>query len=64
MSKYIIDILNELSKKITIINKKIELDVVDPLNQFMANQTSNHTTSLIKSEELLYSVQSNNEMLR
>lgn len=64
MSKYIIDILNELSKKITIINKKIELDVVDPLNQFMANQKSNHTTSLIKSEELIYSVQSNNEMLR
>lgn len=28
LSKYIIDILNELSKKITAINKKIEIDVV------------------------------------
>lgn len=49
MSKYIIDILNELSKKITIINKKIELDVIDPLNQFSHNQKLNHTQSLIKS---------------
>jgi hypothetical protein len=64
MSKYIIDILNELSKKINIINKKIELDVIDPLNQFSNNQKLNHVQSLNKSEELLYSVQGNNEMLR
>ena len=49
MSKYIIDILNELSKKITIINKKIELDVIDPLNQFSHNQKLNHVQSLSKS---------------
>ncbi len=64
MSKYIIDILNELSKKIHSINKKIELDVVDPLNQFAQNQKNNHHQTLLKSEELLYRVQTNNDMLK
>lgn len=64
LSKYIIDILNELSKKIHSINKKIELDVVDPLNQFAQNQKNNHHQTLLKSEELLYRVQTNNDMLK
>jgi hypothetical protein len=64
LSKFIIDILNELAKKISTINKKIELDVVDPLNQFSENQLVNHRQALLKSEELLYHLQSNNDMLR
>ena len=64
VSKYSIDILNELAKKVSTIGKKLQLDVVDPLAQFSQKQLENHSFSLIRSEQLLNQVQANNDMLR
>lgn len=64
LSKYIIDILNELSKKLAIINRKVEEDVIDPLTVFIETQRSTHQQTLCASEEMLYSIQSNNELLK
>jgi hypothetical protein len=64
LSKYIIDILNELSKKMGSINKKIEMDVVEPLNLFIDNQEKSHLETLRASQDMLFSIQSNNELLK
>ena len=45
-----IDILNELSKKMSVINKKIELDVIEPLNIFIDNQNKSSLDTLRASE--------------
>jgi hypothetical protein len=64
LSKYIIDILNELSKKLAIINRKLEEDVVEPLAVYIDSQLRTHQDSLRSSEEMLYCIQSNNELLK
>lgn len=44
-----IDILNELAKKMAVINKKIEVDVVEPLGIYAETQQKAHVASLFTS---------------
>lgn len=39
MSKYLMDILDELTKKVDSIAKTIQNEVVDPMSEFFENQT-------------------------
>jgi hypothetical protein len=64
LSKFIIDILNELAKKVAAINKKMEADVVEPLGIYVDSQLKAHAACLHASEQLLHSVQSNNDLLK
>lgn len=49
LSKFMIDILNELAKKMGAINKKIEVDVAEPLGIYAESQQKAHVASLLTS---------------
>jgi len=64
MSKYIIDILNELTKKVDSVSRKIHSEVVEPMIVFVENQTLTNKMLLRESEEVIYSLEANNEFLK
>ena len=64
MSKYIIDILNELTKKVDSVSRKIHSEVVEPMIVFVDNQTLTNKMLLRESEEVIYSLEANNEFLK
>lgn len=64
MSKFLIDILYELTKKVEEISRLIQNQIVDPMTVFVDNQALTNKMLLRDSEEIIYSLEANNEFLK
>ena len=63
LSKFIIDLLTELSKKLVAITKKIENEIVNPYDQFIVSQKESKKQLLSKSADMLANLEANSSFL-
>jgi hypothetical protein len=63
LSKLIIDLMNELAKKLLLITKKISNEVTQPLNEFLDSQSESKKNLLSSSAEMLSCLEVNSTFL-
>lgn len=63
LSRFMIDLLGELSKKLNLIIKKIGNEVIEPMEQFKESQEQSYRGLLEKSGEMLATIEGNSSFL-
>ena len=52
LSKFVVDLLTEMSKKFSLVSKKVKNQVIDPLEQFYQSQRDSYAQLSLKSGQL------------